>query len=272
MIKSLYDRVNQDGLLVLPENKTRAPLEKKLFLAEPVHVDRIGYGYFIGEWATVVRLSYSPLIGYPYEHPFSRIDVFDQHYSIEFILSQIKNKQPKNVFLCGGEPLYKYEDEVKFLTSEIGYLDYNLIVETCGLYVPENINTFYKAFTYIRVQIDSTKVVQEKESGGYAQHIRNQINDWVVKNSHNIEFICHIDCKNYDTCKQEIVNHILFFEDIRPNGNELRICFVPKEWSKLHISHYRILEQVVSTFLLNFYRSKTKVVVQPNLNVIDEFF
>lgn len=265
---SFYDS-KDPNIIKFGQNKTSPAQFKKLLLAREPRVTQIPNGRYAGIIATEIRLSYSPLLTYPYDLPSSICDKMDLIYSIEDLVKFVENRQPKLVWLRGGEALFKWDD-IKYLIRELENKQYSVIVDTCGIINPFQVTAdvfpHAEAPTSIRLipQLNND-VVKEGEYFHYYKQLVNEtsrmINDIYTFSLVDMELIFEVP--SFSSTKEEEIwfaKAIQYLDDVNiKEGNILipeKIIFVPREDCKLV---YNSFYEMVGKYLINMDRRITSI-------------
>jgi hypothetical protein len=288
MPKSIYDIENpgEDGLIVIQENKSRFTHQKELILNQPPWVSQVPYGIRMGQHCIFIQLSYSPLKGFPYENERSRNDWDDNPVmTIGDLVHFCKNRAPNLVYIIGGEPMFKWDDEVALLCSAIHKeTKKQVFVETSGVILPncfeKSVDTsFFPSHVILKPQI--FEPVPSHESGGYFQHIYKTLDFWdnMIEFGLNWHFDVNMD-QDEDLYTLELTRIITFLSNLRDKMNRpfynKDIIFTPKvpfapgyglsQRKQQHLTHYQDLVHLVGTLLLNL--PEMNLMVQPNNSLL----
>jgi organic radical activating enzyme len=288
MPTSIYEIENPlaQGLIIIPENKDREPLEKELILNAPPWVGVVPYGPRAGEHCINIKLSYSPLEGFPYDSGDWRDNERSPRMAIGELIKYCSNKAPRLVYITGGEPMYKWDDEVKWLCEELKRAEKEVYVESCGVIFPDVYEELYvarkhatvdseeKTLEWLKIMhnthrqiADHTTIkpqifdaVPEEESGGYGQHLRQTLRTWRDCDHCYINWHFDIDMsQNEEMITLDLVRILTFMRELFEDKGEKfwgqTIVFVPKAIScdseTGHIDDYRRLSKEMGRYLDN---------------------
>lgn len=297
MPTSIYDIKNpeEDKLIVIPGNKDKLPSDKELILTSLPFVDTIPYGVYAGTHCIYIRVSYSPLKKFPYDNEHSRYDwETNPTMTIGKLVEFCSNKIPNIVYIVGGEPMFKWDDEIKYLCEQLKLLGKLVFVETSGVIFPnlfENISmatdkitgdlmptgewvkTLSRMPSHVIIKPQIFDAVPDDETGGYFQHLYKTLRMWRDLEMFSINWHFDIDMdQEEEMIYLEIRKTIEFmktlFEDINEDFNGERVVFVPKinRYRTRHIEDYKELHEVIGKFIINFKFGW--VSVQPILSVL----
>ena len=270
MPDSIYDKESlsiqnckKDGLIVLEENESRDPMGIMLQLAEKPKVKPIPYGPYAGEFAVWIRLSFSPLDGFPYEHEGSRKDDPNGlRMTVGELIDLVDNKAPNNVYIVGGEPLFKWDDEVKHLVEPLLEKEYGVAIETSGVVIPDSFEcNSFGAYVVIKPQLFDA--VPSEEFGGYMQWMEEAMRRWIDMDvSRHFHFDIDTRANNSENIFDTVANIAIYMGEAFDENDAFDeyIIFTPQVAGYLD---YRALREQVGKLLLNF--EETRVSVQMRL-------
>jgi hypothetical protein len=270
MNKSIYERTDLEGegLCLIPGNKDCAPLDKMLQLAKDPHVGVVPSGPHAGMHVVLVQTSFSPLESFPYDYPASRRDnPAGLRMTVQEIADIVSNKIPSAVYLRGGDPMFKWDDEIRFLVEELLERDKSIIVETSGVIFP---NMYQEVLDgkwgwigpYIILKPQIFNAVPSLEMGGYWQYLPAMLTKWKqVTDSKHWHFDIDMSADVMHQLERITIFMISMFEE---GFNGETIVFTPMlqgdDWDH---DHYTILRNEVGKLLLNY--EGANVLVQPTL-------
>lgn len=179
----LYDRVQGNNRLVpILENKDAHPLDINMYLTEDPWVSIQGEGQYSGEYFCFIRTSYCPLSCSFCDIKASWTDKNKPMWSISTLVEWAKKKYPHRVCITGGEPLYKYDEEVVHLVEGLHKINKKIHVETSGVCVP---NTFINAVKgdtkipdWVCISPKHRNCVPKEEETSYMQYMLDQMQFW----------------------------------------------------------------------------------------------
>jgi len=294
MMYDIYERTDlaDDGLILIQENKERKPLEKEIILVKEPWVGVMPYGPFAGEHAVWIQVSFSPLESFPYDDKQSRRDRPDApHWPIQRIVDYVARKMPYVVYIIGGDPMFKWDAELKHLCYEIHKLSKKVVVETSGIIFPNVYEDFLIAqengdeqrfdelldtqaqqiadYHIIKPQLFGA--VPDNETGGYFQYLPDMLERWkrfAIADRH-----WHFDI-NMDELDEEVMDQLIkitvFMRDLfEPQKNEFwgeAFVFTPmvdQHVTMIHdyIADYRALRNLVDQLLPNYKGASVHVQV-----------
>jgi len=235
--KTLYEFSGSDPeLKVIHQNKDRLPLKKELLLMDQPKVEMIKHGRFAGEFCVRVRPSYSPLFTFPYDDPESKSDNNSKvSMDVSSLVCFIKNLQPNLIHFRGGEPFFKFDDELKHLVRYLKKNQRRISIDTSGIICPEFVYEEFQSKHYeffpneISVFPQLFDAVKEDESGHYYVILRDQLFSWHkffnrYKEAIYGRFVFEIDCsKDMDSIQFQIYKSLGMYIDLKDLEKEQKL-------------------------------------------------
>lgn len=294
MPTSIYERedLQDEGLILIHENKGAAPGDKKIRLVRDPWVSLVPWGNCAGVMAVFVQVSFSPLNGFYHgddEHSV-RDDASFPVYTVKEIVQKIRNKQPAIVYLCGGDPMFKWDDETRHLVLALEKEEPNVpvIIDTSGVVFPDSFQNILEEPTeedpledfvpnniveiIVRPQVIGMPV-PEGEVGGYFQWLPDVLKKWLMFGVYwtRVNFVFEISEPNLVA---DIAQVIAFLQDLYEDENDGMllnfdkqvIVFTLKDGDEYtdeeYMAYCKDLANTVGKMLLNL--PNAAVTVQPN--------
>lgn len=138
---SIYD-VKDSRLSAVQENKTCSPEDKKILLTEDPWVSIQGEGRFAGEFFSFIRVSYCPLSCGFCDVKKSWSDKGKEGMTVAELTEWAKTRFPTRVCITGGEPFFKFDEEIIHLTRSLHGVGKFVHFETSGICLPQFIEQF----------------------------------------------------------------------------------------------------------------------------------
>lgn len=259
---SYYDSKNE-GLIKLETNKDATPDQIEFLLNKPIYTDIIPNGFFAGSWASVIELTYSP-INYPLNDPAIRVDKLDHKTTLSDIIKDLKNRQPKCVWIKGGDPIFKYED-LRWLVERLWKEELHTIIEAPGCSFSTYLDYEEEGDVYqpdlIRLMIPLYKGVvnSPEEYRWFIKHLKDQVNKFTRRihsfDKYKAEIIFKID--DAQDMEDQIVRAFDFLSDVEKK-DRASIIFTLDSSSN---TYFPRLRNILSTYLINYPNLK----VQPDV-------
>jgi organic radical activating enzyme len=286
MSTSLYDWKKQpEGLITIAENQVLPPEQKIILMARKPKVGVIGS---TGTYCTNVFTSYSPLRDFPREDRESQQDYANSpRMTVREIVDIVKNKAPKDVYIHGGEPFFKFDDELCHLIKHLKIVDKTVTAETSGIIFPESfvellsletiddlleedasetidkVMPFMPDYFIIRPQIFDP--VSDDETGGYFQHLPRILRLWrSICETWVTDYCWQFDIDLVDA--EEQISHVVKFmknlyED-SPDFGGTSIIFTPMPGNVSEqdpIFQLQALQAWVGKYIANFQNAHIAV-------------
>ena len=260
---SIYTR-DIPGLFPIEENKDKKPEDIAIRLRHQPYVDVIPYGPNAGEYALWIQTTFSPIGSFPYEDPGS---IEDDPNGLTLTVKEIedifKNKATTTAYIVGGDPLYKWDDELRYLANSLACEQARVIVETCGVTFPETfkINCYEEdAPHHIVVKPQLFAPVPNHELTSYFGWLSETVKElrWFEAFTTTIHF--DMDCAKSDRGLREDIAHIIqflhrTFGDSQETLDGLSVTFTPKvidtlqDEKVLHTEHWKRLKMNVGKYI-----------------------
>ena len=246
----LHER-SSEGLIVIPENQERSPLEKEIQLVKAPKVQVVPTGEHAGEYAVGIQVSFSPVDTFGDPAGISD-DINGLRMTVEEIVAAAKKKLPCLVYLCGGDPMYKWDEEIRHLALGLVEEDFEVIVETSGVTFPDTyIETSDHMWFYHVIKPQLFDAVPEDEQGGYMQYLRLALSKWIdLDFEGHWQFDVEVWPHNLTTTEEQLVKIVLFMTEIYDEcTSDQPLIFCPVKRDQ---EHYTLLKNMVGKFLPNF--------------------
>lgn len=251
-----YHDVQDDNLIKIEQNKVCAPEHKKILLTREPYVDVVPYGRYVGCYAVVLDVSYSPLKTYPLSDVESRVDKLIHIYSAEELIKKMLKKQPSYLLIKGGEPFFKWDEDLYYVAERCSYKD--ILVDTSGIIIPQRASGIHNFRVHINIFGDE---VPESEFFYYKKTLIENVKQLLKEDDElfYVDLICIF--KESESLEEQMENYIDFLQQVHERQDRLnfnmRVTLTMQD--EASPDSFLKLKNVFSKYLLNIPRASVEV-------------